>query len=197
MRSQTALLLMALGAGLWGCSSNDAGGVTEGLTAVNPADYEGVTRFYNPALSARPLAVDEIGDTSGAYAVQMTFGNKYAVAWAVVDGVARINEGDAVVGVWRIYETPDATPIDGTTSPGEIPTVTVPDTGHDAPDAVEPGPLGNPLLGRPDGRLTNPIDVNATPVYARPGLLWLSWLDEASDEYRDIFNNQSIHGGCL
>lgn len=199
MRKLTALLLMALGVGLLGCSSNDAGGVTEGLTMVNPADYVGVTKFYNPVVSARPLSVDEIGDTSGAYPVQMTFGNRYAVAWAVVDGVAQINNGNAVVGVWRIYESRQtATPTSGALRPGETPTVTIPDEGGSSEHTVAPGTeaTGNPLIGNPGDRLARPLSQEGRGL-VRPGYVFLSWLDEASDEYRDIFNNQNIHGGCL
>jgi len=197
MRKLTALLMMALVVGLLGCSSNDAGGVSEGLTMVNPADYVGVTKFYNPVLSARPLSVDEIGDTRGSYPVQMTFGQKYAVAWAVVDGVPQINNGNAIVGVWRIYESRESAALtSGDVRPGETPTVTVPDEGHAAPSPSEAGPTGNPLVGNPGDALTDVISANGRGLI-RPGFVFLSWLDEASDEYRDIFNNPTIHGPCL
>lgn len=195
MRKLTALLLMTLVGALWGCSSNDVGGVTEGLTKVNPADYVGVTRFYNPALSARPLSIAEIGDTSGSYPVQMTFGHTYAVAWAVVDGVAQINNGNAIVGVWRI-EHSNATPTSGSVRPGETPTVTVPDEGGSSPHSVAPAPAANPLVGSPGDRLSRPLAPQGGRL-VQPGYVFLSWLDEASDEYRDIFNNQAIHGPCL
>jgi len=198
MRRNTALLLMALGAGLAGCAGQDAGGVTEGLTAVNPADYENVVRFYDPLVSARPLTTDEIGDASSAYPVTMTFGQKYAVAWAVIDGVPQVGNGNAVLGVWHIFSTPDAHPIDGALRPGETPVVTEPDVGGDAPHSAGPADVGgSPLLGSLDGRLQRAVDVRGVGTATRGGIVYLSWLDSASDEYRDIFANPNIHRGCL
>jgi hypothetical protein len=169
--------------GLLGCASEPGtGSSATGLTWVRKADFENRVLYYDARISASPLTAEEMGDTSSAIPVQVTFYEDAAVAWWAPGGEARIGDPAAVVASWPVVENAetasadDIRPGDGS-SETETPRVD----------------LGGGLIGIEEAPIHTEIDG------VRPELPWaaLDWLSDYDDIARLFPHEVPTHPGCL